>query len=81
MPQYACFQAAAAGYIAAEGEAVVAQPDGVIAMIRTLHSFVPALLMILIGIMAVMLSKLSKQMPQMEREIAERKMEAPADNK
>lgn len=75
------FMLTAAGYIAAEGEAVVAQSDGVIAMIRTLHSFVPALLMVLIGIMAVMLSKLSKQMPQMEKEIAERKAIASGENK
>ena len=74
------FMLTAAGYVAAEGDAIVAQPDSAIAMIRTLHSFVPAILMILTGVCAFLMVKLSRQMPQIEAEVAARKAEATAEN-
>lgn len=48
----------AAGYVAAEG--VVAQSEGVITMIRCLHSFLPMALMLLICVCGLKLGKLSK---------------------
>lgn len=74
------FMLSAVGYIAAEGDAVVAQPDGVITMIRILHSFVPAILIILVGVCAFTLHKLSKRMPEIEAENAARKANCKAEN-
>lgn len=74
------FMLTAAGYIAAEGDAIVAQPDSAIFMIRSLHSFVPAILMALTGVCAFLMVKLSKQMPQIEEEVAARKAAASTEN-
>lgn len=73
------FMLTIAGYIAAEGDAIVAQPDSAIIMIRVLHSFVPAVLMVLTSVCAFAFAKLSKQMPQIEAEVAERKAEVAAE--
>ena len=60
----------AAGYVAAEGDAVVSQPDSAITMIRMLYSLIPLALMALLAVVAFMLSKLSKRMPEIEAKIA-----------
>ena len=61
----------AAGYIASEGDTVVAQPDSAITMIRLLYSFIPMALMILLSITAFAISKLSKRMPEIEAKVKE----------
>lgn len=66
------FALTAAGYIASEGDTIVAQPDSAINMIRLLYSLIPMALMILLAVSAFLLSKLNKQMPQIEAEIAAR---------
>lgn len=67
------FMLTAAGYVAAEGDAIAVQPESALVMIRTLHSFVPAVLMILTGVCAFLLVKLSKRMPEIEAEVAAKK--------
>ena len=74
------FMLTAAGYIAAEGDAIVAQPGSAMIMIRSLHSFVPAVLMLLTGVCAFGFAKLSKQIPQIEAENAARKEKVAAEN-
>ena len=74
------FMLTIAGYIAAEGDAIVAQPDSAIFMIRSLHSFVPAILMVLTGVCAFAFAKLSERMPQIEAEVAQRKAAAINEN-
>lgn len=49
-----------AGYVTAQGDAVVAQPDSAIFMIRAMYSLVPMVLMILLVICAMNLGKLKK---------------------
>ena len=60
----------AAGYVAGAGDSITAQSEGVIMTIRCLHSFLPMILMVLTGVCAFLLSKLSKEMPQIEAEMA-----------
>ena len=64
------FALTAAGYVAAEGDAIVAQPDSAITMIRLLYSLIPMALMILLAVCAFSLNKLTKQMPEIEASIA-----------
>ena len=64
------FALTAAGYVASEGDAIVAQPDSAITMIRLLYSLIPMVLMILLAVSAFMLSKLNKKMPEIEAKIA-----------
>ena len=64
------FALTAAGYVASEGDAVVAQPDSAITMIRMLYSLIPLVLMVLLAVSAFLLSKLSKNMPQIEAKVA-----------
>ena len=66
------FALTAAGYVAAEGDAVVAQPESAITMIRMLYSLIPLALMAMLAVVAFMLSKLNKQMPQIEAAVAEK---------
>ena len=61
-----------AGYISTTGDAVVAQPDSAITMIRALMSFVPAILYVLAAI-SCLCYKLDKIKPQMRKEINERR--------
>lgn len=63
------------GYVTAQSDAVVAQPDSAVFMIRCMYSLVPMALMILLVICAIKLSKLSKQMPEIEKTIAERRIQ------
>ena len=64
------FALTAAGYIASEGDTVVAQPESAITMIKMLYSFIPMALMILLAVTAFLISKLSKKMPEIEAKIA-----------
>jgi len=64
------FALTAAGYVAAEGDAIVAQPESAITMIRLLYSLIPMVLMILLAVSAFMLSRLNKKMPEIEAKIA-----------
>ena len=56
-----------------EGAAAVAQPASAIFMIRCLYSLVPMILMIITILAARHFNKLSKQMPQIEKELKERR--------
>lgn len=67
------FVLSACGYIAAEGDAIVTQPDSAVLAIRMLYSIVPLVLMIGIGVCSHFLSKLNKEMPEIEKTLAERK--------
>ena len=64
------FALTCAGYVAAEGDAIVAQPESAITMIRLLYSLIPLVLMVLLAVTAFLLSKLSKKIPQIEEELA-----------
>lgn len=66
------FALTAAGYVASEGDAVVAQPESAITMIRLLYSLIPMALMLLLAVSAFLLSKLNKRMPEIEAKIAAR---------
>ncbi len=68
------FLLTAAGYVASEGSEVVAQPESALFMIRTLHSLLPMVLMVLIAVCAFALSKLSKKMPEIEAELEAKKV-------
>lgn len=64
-----------AGYVESTGDAVVAQPDSAITMIRLLYSLIPLALMAMLAVSAFMLNKLNKQMPEIEKTIAQSKKE------
>ena len=64
------FALTCAGYVAAEGDAIVAQPESAITMIRMLYSLIPLALMAMLAVVAFMLSKLNKKMPEIEAKIA-----------
>lgn len=66
------FALTAAGYVTSEGDAVVAQPESAITMIRLLYSLIPMALMLLLAVSAFLLSKLNKRMPEIEAKIAAR---------
>lgn len=61
------------GYVAAEGDAVVAQPASAIMGIRILYAIVPMVLMIGVAVCSHYLSKLNKEMPEIEKTLEERK--------
>ena len=63
------FALTAAGYVASEGDTVVAQPESAITMIRLLYSLIPMVLMVLLAVTAFMLSKLSKKIPEIEENL------------
>ena len=65
------FALTCAGYVAAEGDAIVAQPESAITMIRMLYSLIPLALMTMLAVVAFMLSKLNKKMPEIEAKIAQ----------
>ena len=64
------FALTAAGYIASEGDTIVAQPDSAITMIRLLYSLIPMVLMVLLAVTAFILSRLNKKMPEIEAKIS-----------
>ena len=69
------FALTAAGYVASEGETVVAQPESAITMIRLLYSLIPLVLMALLAATAFVLSKLNRKMPTIEAVLAARAKE------
>jgi len=60
-----------AGYVESTGDAVVAQPDSAITMIRLLYSLIPLAIMAMLAVSAFLLSKLGKKMPEIEEKIAQ----------
>lgn len=60
------------GFIATTDGSAVAQPESAITMIRCLYSVVPVILLVLLIICAAYLGKLDKQMPEIEKVIAEK---------
>lgn len=65
------FALSAAGYVAAEGDAIIVQPESAITMIRLLYSLIPMAFMVMLAISAFVLSKLNKRMPEIEAKIAQ----------
>ena len=65
------FALTAAGYVASESDAVVAQPESAITMIRLLYSLIPMAFMVMLAISAFVLSKLNKRMPEIEAKITQ----------
>lgn len=63
------FALSASGYIASEGDAVVAQPESAITMIRNLYSLIPLVLMLLLAVVAFLLNRLNKKMPEIEAKV------------
>lgn len=59
----------AAGYISSEGDAIVTQPDSAILMIRLLYSIIPLVLMAILAVVAFMISRLSRRIPEIEAEL------------
>ena len=62
----------AAGYVTAAGDSITAQPDSAITMIRCLHSLLPLALMLVTFFCARKLGKLGKEIPEIEKTLAER---------
>lgn len=60
------------GFIATEEGAVVAQPASAISMIRSIYSIVPIIMLVLLLVCMYFLSKLDKEMPEIEKAIEER---------
>lgn len=61
------------GYVSSTGETAVQQPETVLFTIRYLYSLIPMVIMLLLAFFAFKLSKLNKQLPEIERTLAERK--------
>lgn len=55
------------------GATAVQQPETVLFTIRCLYSLIPMVIMLLLAFFAFKLSKLNKQLPEIERTLAERK--------
>ena len=62
----------ASGFVSTTSSSTVAQPESAILMIRMLYSIIPLIGCVIILILSIMLSKLSKQMPMMEAAIQAR---------
>lgn len=65
------FALTVAGYVESTGDEIVAQPESAITVIRLLYSLIPLAVMAMLAVSAFLLSKLNKQIPQMEEKIAE----------
>lgn len=61
------------GYITGMGDELVAQPESAIAMIRNLYSTVPMVMVFVMAIFLFLVSKMQKQMPEIDKELASRK--------
>lgn len=59
------------GYVSATGGEAVQQPESALFAIRFLHTLLPMVLMILIGVCGFGLAKLAKKIPQIEADLAE----------
>lgn len=64
---------AAAGFISSSTGEVVAQPDSAVLMIRCLYSIIPLMLMAVLVFFAFKLSKLNTEMPEIEKELEQRR--------
>lgn len=64
------FLMSAAGFISSNGNEVVQQPESAVFMIRCLYSLVPMVMMLILVFFAFKLSKLNKEMPAIEAELA-----------
>lgn len=60
------------GFITTTEGTAVAQPESAITMIRCLYSVIPVVLLVLLVICALYLGKLDKQMPEIEKALAEK---------
>lgn len=60
------------GFITTTDGAVVAQPESAITMVRMLYSVIPIILLIVLVVCVFFLSKLDKEMPEIEKFIAEK---------
>lgn len=66
------FLLSAAGFVSStDGTAV--QPESAIFMLRCLYSLIPMAMMVVLAFFAVKLSKMNKEMPKIEAELAERR--------
>ena len=74
------FALTAAGYVASEGDTVVPQPESAITMIKLLYSLIPLALMVLLAVIAFMLSKLSKKIPEIEENLKKNQDKAEAED-
>lgn len=61
------------GFISAEDGAAVVQPESAVTMVRSLYSIIPMVLMILLIVCVFFLSKLDKEMPEIEEAIAKKR--------
>lgn len=59
----------AAGFISSTAGEAVSQPDSAVFMIRCLYSLIPLVMMALLTFFAFKLSKLNKEMPEIEKEL------------
>lgn len=58
------------GFVSGEGGAAVAQPESAINMIRMLYSWIPVAIMVILIVCVFFLSKLDKEMPEIEKFLA-----------
>ena len=58
------------GFVAGEGGAAIAQPESAINMIRMLYSFIPVVILVILIVCVFFLSKLDKEMPEIEKFLA-----------
>ena len=63
----------AAGYVATTSNEVITQPQSALNMITWLYSLIPAICLVGVILCAMHFTKLEKQMPEIEAEIARRK--------
>lgn len=61
------------GFIAATDGAAVAQPDSAITMVKLLYSVIPIIILVLLLVCVFFLSKLDKEMPEIEKVLAGRR--------
>lgn len=64
------------GFVEGEAGAAIAQPESAVSMIRSLYSIIPAVILVLLVICVYFLSKLDKEMPQIEAELKKRRESA-----
>ncbi len=60
------------GFVSGEGGAAIAQPESAITMIRILYSLIPVAILIVLIVCVFFLQKLDKEMPEIEKVLAEK---------
>lgn len=63
------------GFISSTDGAAVAQPDSAITMVRLLYSVIPIVILAVLLVCVFFLSKLDKEMPEIEKTLAQRRQE------